>query len=416
MATPITPTPHVSPSPPSHFALFASGFRPFFLAAGIQGVLAMVVWVLLYGGRASLPITASPAVWHGHEMLYGYAMAAISGFLLTVVPNWTGQGKASGGKLIGLFSVWVIGRIAYWMSGYLPAAVVAVADLAYIPVLLLIITPPLMAASNRRQMIFVPIMAMVFLGDLMVHLDSLGVTWLGSWLTAQRGLVLGLDMIMVLITIMGGRVIPSFTSSTLGHGDPTIKVVQRPWVEKIILPATALVALADLIFGFDHVISGTLALIVGVLHGVRMSGWQTRRTLANPILWVLHLGYAWLVVGFVLKGFAVLTPWIDPISAFHAQTVGAIGIITLGIMTRASLGHSGRVIRAAPSITLAYILIALAALVRVLGAAIAPDVSLPYLGSLEVGLSGTLWALGFLLYTIHYTPIFLKPRIDGRPG
>lgn len=400
------------PAPRGGFALFNYGFRPFFFAAGLFAVLAIGMWLLLYTGRADLALVSMPARWHAHEMLFGYTMAAVAGFFLTVVPNWTRVTAQKGLILVLLTALWLLGRILAWSQGALiqaawPYEWVMAGDLSFLLVLFGVVARPLLDPQHRRQFVFVPILLCLIAGNVLMHLDvlefaALGIDW--GW----RGLMLGLDATIVLIAVMGGRVTPSFTSSFIGHADPTVKVRQNPPLDRFVMAATWGVLAVDLIWP-ERWLGGVVALAAAVLHFVRLSGWQSRRTLGNPILWVLHLGYLWLVVGLAMKGLADFG-LLAQNDALHALTIGAIGTMTLGIMTRASLGHTGRSIKAHALIVGAYGLVSVAALAR-LAVAMWPDAT-----EALIVLSGGAWMLAFLAFFVIYAPILLRPRIDGRPG
>ncbi|MCW8916891.1 MAG: NnrS family protein [Magnetovibrio sp.] len=395
------------PVPNSSFVLFNYGFRPFFLFAGLFGALSVPLWVGLFAGHMDMNLIASPALWHGHEMIFGYATAAIAGFFLTVVPNWTSAKVSKGPVLIGLSILWIVGRVAFWSQGVLPYGLVIAADMLFLLGLLALVIRPLINPQYRRQFVFVPILGFIILANAMTHLgvidfDALGIDW------GARGLTLGLDSMLVLITIMGGRVTPSFTSSYLGHNTPGVKVQQRPGLDRAVFWITWAVLAVNLVLPLS-VYAGVISLIAAVLHGVRLAGWQGWRVLDNPILWILHLAYLWLVVGLVLMGLADFGV-IAMSDAVHALTIGMIGTYTLGLMSRASLGHTGRAVHAAPLTVVAYVLITLAALSR-LAIIFAPDLSVEL-----VMVSGVAWTLAMVAYCVVYVPILVRPRIDGRPG
>lgn len=395
------------PQPVSQFALFNYGFRPFFFLAGLFGALSVPLWVVVYGGQVDLALQASPLLWHGHEMLFGYAAAAIAGFFLTVVPNWTKAKAQKGGILMALAALWLIGRVAFWAQGALPYALVLAADMLFLLGLLAVVIRPLIHPQHRRQFVFVPILLVLIAANAMVHLGVMGLEAFGiDW--GARGLSLGLDGILVLISVMGGRVTPSFTSSYLGHSDPDIKVVQNPAVERVVFWGTWAFLAVDQIAPAS-LWAGGAALAVAGAHAVRLLGWQSLRTLGNPILWVLHLGYVWLVMGLVLRALADFGV-LNAVDVVHALTIGAIGTFTLAIMTRASLGHTGRAIKAVPVIVAAYVLVSASALLRLL-AGVWLD-----LHTELVMVSGAAWTLAFLAFVWVYTPVLMRPRIDGRPG
>ena len=392
------------PAPVGGFALFNYGFRPFFFFTALFAVLSGVVWVGMYAGHVDLNLSSSPVMWHAHEMIFGFTAAAIAGFFLTVVPNWTKAKAQKGPVLMVLAGLWLLGRVAMWAQGALPYGLVAAADMAFLVALTAMVARPLMNPQQRRQLMFLGILSCLIVANALTHLDVLGV---GENL-GTRGLMLGLDAVIVLVCIMGGRVTPSFTSSYIGHADPGVKVLQRPRLDHAVTAATWGLLIADQVWA-QSPLSGALALIAAALHLVRLSGWQGLRTLGNPILWVLHLGYLWLVVGLALKGLADIGIG-DVAAALHALTIGAIGIIILAIMSRASLGHTGRVVKAHSITVVAYVLVNLAALAR-LAVPFMPDA-----GMHLVMVSGTLWAVAFALFFVIYAPILLRPRTDGRPG
>ncbi|MBI4184602.1 MAG: NnrS family protein [Proteobacteria bacterium] len=392
------------PASAEGFALFAYGFRPFFLVAGAYATLAMLVWIPVSLGDVALALPVPAPVWHGHEMVFGYALAVVTGFFLTAVPNWTSRPAVRGPLLVALTAAWLAGRLAYGAAGILPPLLVAVLDLAHIPFLIAVVSPALFGAASRRNFVFIPILAVLFAGNLLGHLAALGV----GWADAGQGIRLAVRTLVLLIVIVGGRIVPSFTSSTLRRegGDPGL--VLRPGLERASMALMVLWIVAELV-AEDSPAAGALALGAALVLALRLAGWQTRRTLGSPILWVLHLGYAWTIIGLALAGLAGLGAGVPPASALHALTVGAIGTMTLAVMSRAALGHTGREIVAPPAIVAAYVLVSLAAIGR-----IALPVAWPGPGA--YALAGALWALAFALFTWVYFPVLTRRRIDGRPG
>ncbi len=409
-----TPTDHPehSRSGPLGWAVFGYGFRPFFLAAGIQAALAMVAWLAwmglhLAGAEVTATTIAMPLfVWHGHEMLFGYAGAVIAGFLLTAQPNWTGSGALRGGPLAALAAVWLAGRLAVWLSAYLPPLAVALVDLSFLPLLASSIAVPLVRARAWRNMVFLPLLGVLFAADVLVHAELLGALDWG----AATGHLLAIDLIVLLIVIVGGRIVPAFTANWLKQRGEAAPVLSWPWLDGLAIVATVLVLLADLVDAPDPV-RGALALAAAALHLARLAGWQSGKVLGVPILWILHLGYGWLVVGFGCKALALLGTGLAEITALHAFTAGAVGSMTLGVMTRAALGHTGRPLEVARWITAAYVLVSLGAAVRVAGPALAPE----FYGPATL-VSGGLWALAFAIFAATYWPILTRPRLDGLAG
>jgi len=381
--------------------LFALGFRPFFLAAGVAAVLLVGAWVVDYGAWATLSTYYGGLNWHAHEMVFGYAAAVVAGFLLTAVRNWTGLQTAQGPALAALLALWLAGRIAPFLTS-LPPALVAAVDLAFVPVLAASLAVPLLRQRQARNLPFVPILLVLFCANALVHLEALGLTQ-G---TAQRGVRLGVAVIVLLIAVVGGRVIPFFTERALPGARPRI------WQPLEWLALASLAALALLgLFGADArliVLAGTFA---ATAHAVRLWGWSDRRLWSVPLLWVLHLGYLWVTIGFALEA-AAAAGVVPPALALHAYTAGGIGALTLGMMARVALGHSGRPLKPAPAVVLAFALVNLAALARVVAPLALPDEW--YLRA--VASAGALWMVAFALFVAVYTPILVRPRADGLPG
>lgn len=387
---------------------FSYGFRPFFLLAGVYAVLpvlAWLVWLLIHllGGAPRALTTSFPALlWHGHEMLFGYVPAVMAGFFLTAMPNWTGTKPMHGAPLMMLVALWVAGRLVMWFGVALPGTVVAAVDLAFLPVLLLVVTVTLLRAGNRRNLVLAAILAAMIAGNAMVHLEVLGVVED----VARPGLVLGADAVALLLAIIGGRIIPAFTRTALDSGGAQ-NLGAAPWLDGLAIFSVAAVLLADALFPGTPVVAAAAA--AAILNGARLVRWRGLATRRQPILWILHLGFFWLVVAFALKA-AAAAEMFAPSAALHALTIGAIGSLTLGVMSRAALGHSGRPLVAPSPLALAYVLVSLAALARILG-----PVLLPALYMQAVLAAGVLWAIAFALFVAVYTPILLRPRVDGLP-
>ncbi len=389
------------------FVLLASPFRVFFLLAGLYGIAAVLIWLGLYLGHVSWDASVPPVIWHGHEMVFGYTAAVIAGFILTAVSNWTNTEAWNGRPLALAALLWVAGRLAWIAAPWLPAWLVAVVDLPFLPVLAWMLAVPVLATGNRRQLVFIGIFAGLFVANLLIHLEALGVMADGG----HRGLILAVTLVMLYIAVLGGRVIPAFTGNSLRRrGDlDGPKVV--PVLERGALISLVAVALIDLV-AEASVAAGVAALVAAGIHGVRLAGWRGVRTLGEPILWVLHLGYGWLVVGLALRGLAALAPeLVQPTAALHALTAGAIGTLTLGIMTRVSLGHTGRPFVAARLTVVSYGLVTAAALMRVFVPILAPGLTMR---ALE--LSVVLWVGAFLLFVLEYGSILCRARVDGRSG
>ncbi len=386
---------------PAGFALFALGFRPFFLMAGTFAALLMAIWAPAFVANLNLVNYYGMSGWHSHEMIFGYTTAVIAGFLLTAVRNWTEMETPKGLPLAALTALWLIGRILPFFPGALPRWLIALADLAFLPALAVFLAIPLLRSGQKRNLFFLPLLGALALADLLVHLELFGVAN-GS---ARAGIFLGLDLIVLLIVIMAGRVIPFFTERALAGVSP------RRWqsVEWFSISTVIAFLIAELLVP-DSLLSGVLAAMAGVGNGVRLAGWYTKRFWSVPLLWVLHLGYAWVVVGFCVKALGAAGLVASQFTV-HAFTVGGIGVLTLGMMARVSLGHAGRPLKVAIPTVFAFALINLAAAIR----GVLP-IFFPQWFSQLIAISGSLWILSFLIFLFIYTPILISPRIDGRPG
>lgn len=387
------------PTPPTGLAPFALGFRSFFLAAGLYAVLMMALWLLVLHGSFSLG-SLSPMVWHGHEMLFGFTVAVIAGFLLTAAQNWTGIRTPSGAPLAALFLLWLAGRVSFLVPG-LPAGLVAAVDLAFLPVAAGVLAWPILKAKQLHNYPF-PIMLLVLAAaNALVHLESLG--WTTA--TASLGLHLAIYVVVTMMVVMGGRVIPSFTDNKLRTQARRWKLIE--WL----VPVSTLGALVAALIAPDSRVTALLAVVAAAVHLIRLAGWYTPKYWAVPLLWILHLGYAWIAVGFVLLALSAVGVGAAAGGALHAFTAGGIGVLTLGMMARVSLGHTGRMLESVPLMTLAFVAVNLAALVRV----VLPLV-FPAWYAQGMAVSGLLWMLAFGLFAAIYTPILLRPRVDGKPG
>jgi uncharacterized protein involved in response to NO len=382
--------------------VLAYGFRPFFLLAAIFAALAVPLWLAAYTGALALPSPLPASLWHGHEMLFGYAAAVLAGFLLTATPSWSARPPVSGIGLGVLALIWLAGRAASSVGGVFPALAAAV-DLAFLPALAIALTPALQAAP-RRNRVFLPLLGVLLLANLGVHLDALdmlpGLGWIALRVT--------LDLFALLIALIGGRIVPAFTGNALaarGKAEPLRAFSMR---DRLAIGALVLMLLADLL-GFLRA-AGVIALAAALLNAWRLHGWGGSRTLREPILWVLHLGYLWLAIGLAWKGWVDLSGFLPPADALHGLAIGAVGTMTLAIMSRATLGHTGRALRAPPLVVIAYLLVGAAAVAR-LAAPLAPAHAV----SLLV-ISGAFWSLAFGAFLFRLGPALVGPRIDGRPG
>ncbi len=382
---------------------FERGFRPFFFAAGLWGALALPLWIYLFATGQDLPAYIAARDWHIHEMLYGYLPAAMTGFVLTAVPNWTGRMPVVGAPLAGLFALWVAGRLAMLFSGLAPSAA-AFVDAAYLVVLSALIWREVLAGGNRRNIPVCLLVSALAAANVLFHLTRLTSLEILDPLFDER---LGLSAAAILLMLIGGRVTPSFTRNWLMR-QGIMDEAKMPASMDALDKSAAFMALAALVlwlFAPDWPLTALAFLVAAVRHVMRLARWKGASTCAEPLVTILHLGYAWLPAWFLLMAISIAFP--DALAystAIHALTAGAITTMTLAVMTRASLGHSGRKLTADGITVTIYVLAILGALARI----IAPLSPMGYMPT--VHMAGTLTALAFALFAWHYAPVFLKPR------
>ena len=382
-------------------APFALAFRPFFLLAGIAAAVLIPAWAIAFTLGGIAPNYYGFIEWHGHEMVFGYAVAVAVGFLLTAARNWTGIETISGLSLAVLAGLWLAGRVVPFFPGLLPSWLIAATDLAFLPAVALALGWPLWRARHYKSFAFVLIFALLGGANAVIHLERLGVLAGGG----RQALYFAVDLIVLLIVIMGGRVLPFFTEKAL----PGVHMRRWPVVEAASVTGMVLLAAVEVGFPGSAAVGGA-ALLAAAANGIRLAGWWTRRIWGVPLLWVLHAGYGWLVVGLALRA-AASVGWVIPSLALHALTAGAIGLTTLGMMARVALGHTGRPLRLPRGMAAGFLLLALAGVARV-----PLPLLFPAQYVLWIGLSGTLWALAFLIFLALYGSILIRARIDGRPG
>lgn len=377
--------------------LLSYAFRPFFLMNGIFAILIIFAWIKTLHG-SGLP--AATPLWHSHEMLIGFAMAAVAGFSLTAVASWTGRPAIHGTPLAWLVSGWLLGRLAMILSGWLPASLVFLLDMLF-PVLLgLLLGREIIGGRSRRNYPLVAIIAVVAALNVLYHLGT------NLWLPGMDRLAIYLliHTLLILVTIIAGRIVPSFTGNWLRMQGQTKLPVNSEVVNNAALALTVLVGLSAS-FMPVHPITGVLAFAAALVHGFRLSRWKGFATTSNPLLFVLHIAYLWLPVGYTLLGCAVFGWIFTPTAALHALTMGAIGSIVLAVTTRVALGHTGRPLHAARLTVLAYWILMFAILLRVLG----PLSGGSYILILDLSAAG--WMLAFALFTWVYWPILSREKM-----
>ncbi len=383
-------------------AILSFGFRPFFLGAAVWAALAMALWVLALSGALDLPSRFDPASWHAHEFLFGYLAAVIAGFLLTAVPNWTGQLPIVGWPLGALVALWIVGRVVVTVSAGLPPLAVALADLAMPVALTAALTREIVAGKNWRNLIVLAMLAAFTLANAVFHWEAAR----GGYAAQGYGLRTGLGAAIMMIAVIGGRIVPSFTRNWLVRQAPgRLPVPPMQTFDKVALLAL-LAALAGWVAAPDAQVTAALLLAAGALHLARLARWAGDRTLAEPLLWILHLGYGFLPLGALALGVGILAPEVlGAASAQHLWMAGAAGMMTLAVMTRATLGHTGQELTAGRG-TLALYLALLTAILARFAAGLWPDQA-----SLLHLVSGLAWIGAFGGFASIYGPLILRPRV-----
>ena len=379
--------------------LFSIGFRPFFLLATLFSSLALALWALVFAQAWQLPaFNYYPMIlWHAHEMIFAYSMAVIAGFLLTAIKNWTGIQTVNGGKLALLASIWLLARILPFVINN--HWVIAIVDMLFLPLLAVFIALPLIKVGNKRNY-FMIVLISVFAGlNLLLHLELLGFVQNMAQIAYKSAFYL----IIALIIIMAGRVFPMFSQ----NGVPQrYQVTKYPIIEKLALPSYFIFALSILFVPIKAIVIIT-ALFAFVVHSIRLKGWYNRQIWQVPLVWVLHSGYAFLLLGFI---FSIISQYnmLYTNLALHAFSIGTLGIITIGMMARVSVGHTGRNLRFPPKVLkISFPLMLLAAFVRI----ILPT-ALPNAYHILVIVAASLWSLAFLLFFISYVKMWIQPRVD----
>jgi uncharacterized protein involved in response to NO len=378
--------------------LLSYAFRPFFLMNGVFAILIVFAWVMtLHGVGLS---TASP-MWHSHEMLIGFAMATVAGFSLTAVANWTGRPAVKGLPLAWLVTSWLVGRLAMLSINWLPSSLIFFLDMLFPVLLLLMLGREIIGGRSKRNYPLVAILVAVAGFNSLYHLG------VNQWLPGYDRLAIYLliHTILLLVTIIAGRIVPAFTGNWLRQNGETKMPVNKELVNRSALWLTIAVGLAASLMPM-HPVTGILAFIAALVHGLRLSRWRAFATISNPLLFVLHLAYLWLPIGYALLGCAVFGWLFAPTAALHALTMGAIGSMVLAVTTRVALGHTGRPLQAARATVVAYWIFMIAVLIRVLG----PLSGTSYMRMID--LSATGWMLAFAIFTWVYWPILGRAKVD----
>lgn len=381
------------------------GFRSFFLFGSLISALLVTYWAIafFYGNLPSGYFDS--ILWHGHEMVYGFALAIVAGFLLTASANWTNTAPVSGTKLKIVFSFWLAGRLAFALSVFelpIPKVCYFLIDMLFIPALMLALAAPLIKARKFKNLAFLVLLFFLSIGNLLMHLAALEVI---DFVFATKGIYLGVHLILLIMVIIGGRIIPFFTGNAI-HG---ANIRKFDFLDKAAILSVLLYIVCDY-FEQDVGYSAWIALLAFLLNFVRLLSWKPWITKSIPLLWILHLGYFWIVIGFFLVGISDVTALLPRSVAIHAFTAGAMGTFIIGMMSRVSLGHTGRPLKLAKGFVISYVLITLSAVIRVWSG------FYPEYYSEGILVSGISWALSFLMFLGYYLMILITLRPDGRAG
>jgi len=386
--------------------MFRLGFRPFFLGGALFSIIAVTLWLFMYKGAIGLSPYGGGYWWHIHEMIFGFGSAIIAGFLLTAVQNWTGIPSVKGKPLALLFFLWLAGRLCMLMPELFGALVSSFIDLSFLLAVAYVLAKPILAIKQYRNLFFVPVLVMFTLANAEMHLASFYPQSVAVSYSGYAGILL----VLFLMSVMAGRVVPMFTA----NGTQTTKATPAPLLDKLANGSLLLVMLMLLlhpIIGFVPMFFGALLVVAGIFQLIRWLRWRPWVTLGVPLLWSIHFSLKFMCFGLILLGFSYIIDEIPSNHIWHLLTIGGMGGIILAMISRVSLGHSGRPLTPPKLMSVAFVFITLAALIRSFGPWIMPEKTL-----LFIDISGFFWLVSFGLFTFYYAPMLLKAREDGRPG
>lgn len=373
--------------------ILANGFRPFFLLGAIQAALTILVWLPVFYGELKLTSAFAPRDWHVHEMLYGYLPAVITGFLLTAIPNWTGRLPLQGMPLLTLVLAWIAGRLAVTFSAGANWWLVLVIDAGFLALVVAATAREIIAGRNWRNLPVVGLVTLLLAGNVGFHLEA------HVRGTADISIRIGVAVVVLLIALIGGRITPSFTRNWLVRQNPGRLPVPFGRFDVVVMLISALALLGWIVIP-DSAFTGAVLAFAGLLHVVRLARWAGDRTLRERLLVILHVGYAFVPLGFLINA-AASFGIVLPSAGFHAWMVGAAGVMTLAVMTRATLGHTGQQLTASPATQAIYAAIVVAAVTRIC-AAVAPSH-----GEIVLYVAAFAWVLAFAGYALAYGPLLL---------
>lgn len=380
--------------------VLALGFRVFFSLSGLSALVLIALWLAVYSGSISLAHYYPGNIWHAHEMLFGYTAAVIAGFLLTAVKNWTGESTITDKPLAGLALLWIAGRLAPFSENYITHEFIAFIDLLFLPCLAYALSLPILKAKYTRGLVFIGLIMMMAVANILVHVEMLNYSAQTAWL----GLQLMIALVLVMILIIAGRVFPFFTERGAG-----IALIKKPLLDSLSI-ASAVIVFILMMFNVTGGLLGIAAASASIINSLRIKNWLVKEISSIPLLWVLFSGYAWIIVGFaltVLSAFSLIPATLP----LHAFTMGGIGVVTIAMMARVSLGHTGRNLKASKTMVIAFFTINLAVFIRVF-----LPIFIPAGYATFIWLAGLLWVLAFLLFSIVYLPILTTARADGKTG
>lgn len=390
---------------PVRSMLLAYSFRIFFPLAALYAAVAILAWIaFLLGWALPVPSTLN-SLWHAHEMLYGFVSAAIAGFLLTAMTNWTGAPPLAGRGLAALMALWLAGRVAMWNVASLPYWLIALVEGLFLPVMALYVAVILQRYGNKRNFVLVAVLLGMATGNGLMHCAVL----LDKPVLAAAGRDFGLDLITLLMIVVAGRITPAFTLNWLRMRGVQVSPPFWPWLTPLAMGSVIVLALSHLL-GLPDGVVGLLAMLAGVVNLLRLASWRGWQALAEPLLWILHAAYLFIPIALLARA-AFLLGFMDNASFwYHALGIGAIGTLILGVMTRVSVGHTGRPMRLLPGAIFIYIGVLCALVMRLL-------VSLGWFDySLGLTIAAVTWVGAFVLFAGIYGPLLNRPRPDGRAG
>ncbi|WFP78297.1 NnrS family protein [Mesorhizobium sp. WSM4906] len=382
-------------------AILSYGFRPFFLLGSLQAGVAILLWLPLYYGKLEILSVFLPVDWHIHELLFGYLPAVVTGFLLTAIPNWTGRLPVQDFRLLVLVLLWLAGRVAVFFSAETGWLLSAVVDCSFLLAVVAAAATEIVAGRNWRNLKVLLPVATLFAANVMFHAEA---HYQGVSDMSRR---LGLGAVVVLIMVIGGRIVPSFTRNWLVREKPGRLPASFGRFD-IATIALSAVGLAAWTFFPDTIATGVLLIAGAVLNAIRLGRWAGDRTLADPLVLILHVAFAFVPLGLLLAGLAVFAPGtVPPVAGIHALAVGAIACMTLAVMTRASLGHTGRALTANAGTCAVFVAIVIAAVLRI-AAAMAPA------ATILLHISAAFWVAAFVGYAVLFGGMLMRPRLNAR--